>query len=136
MYLATKDLIPGKPESLFEIGYMLFKRASIFFVSAIITINGFGLCMVYFITFGGIVESIFIDILGDSRDDNGFNKILCDQTTWIIVLAIVLIPICLKKELQELHIVSTALFIAISIFMVILFIQVCVLGNDKFAINP
>ena len=57
---------------------MLFQRASIFFVSAIIAINGFGLCMVYFITFGGIVESIFVDILGENKDKNGFNKALCD----------------------------------------------------------
>ena len=52
------------------------------------------------------------------------------------MLAIVLIPICLKKELQELHIVSTALFIAISVFMFILLIQVIAIGNDKFDIDP
>lgn len=63
LYLGSKDLIPGKPESLYEIGFMLYKRASIFFISAIIAINGFGLCMVYFITFGEIVESIFLDML-------------------------------------------------------------------------
>jgi len=57
-------LIPGKPESLYEIGYMLFKRSSIFIISACLAINSLGLCMVYFIIFGktsgSIVYSLFI----------------------------------------------------------------------------
>lgn len=135
LFLSTKDLIPGKPESLFEIGYMLYKRSSIFFISTIIAINGFGLCMVYFITFSEIVESIFVDILGDNADKNKFNEILTEKTTWTIVLAFALLPVCLKKELQELHIVSTSLFVSICIFMVVLCLQVFIFGNGTFDVN-
>jgi amino acid permease len=64
LYIKSKDLIPGKPESLYEIGYMLFKRSSIFIISACLAINSLGLCMVYFIIFGktsgSIVYSLFI----------------------------------------------------------------------------
>ena len=80
LYIKTKDLIPGKPESLYEIGYMLFKRSSIFLISACLAINSLGLCMVYFIifgkTFGTICSSLFIkpeDIpKGDIDNLDGF----------------------------------------------------------------
>ena len=58
LYLKCKDLIPGKPESMFEIGYVLFKRNAIFGVSFILAIYSFGLCMVYFIIFGQTMGSI------------------------------------------------------------------------------
>lgn len=43
VYLEAKELIPGNPDSLFEIGYILFKRPSIFFICFIIVFNSFGL---------------------------------------------------------------------------------------------
>ena len=47
-----KDLVPDRPDSLYTIGYMLFGRASIFILASIFFLNGFGLCMIYFIVFG------------------------------------------------------------------------------------
>jgi len=35
IYLKTKDLIPDKPDSLFEIGYMCMGRKSIFMIATI-----------------------------------------------------------------------------------------------------
>ena len=52
LYLCTKDLIPGQPESLYEIGYMLIGRASLFIIASILIINAFGVVMIYFIVFG------------------------------------------------------------------------------------
>ena len=52
MYLSVKDLVPDKPESLYELGYMILGRGSIFFLCSIFLINSFGLCMLYFIVFG------------------------------------------------------------------------------------
>lgn len=52
LYLAGKENIPGKPESLYEIGYMVMGRNSIFLVGFIQFINAFFLCILYFIVFG------------------------------------------------------------------------------------
>jgi amino acid permease len=94
-------MIEGKPESLFEIGYMLFSRRSIFFISGIFALNAFGLCMVYFITFSEIVKSLFRDIYGVAEGETieGFAGLLCTKETWVIILACFMLPICLKKEL-------------------------------------
>ena len=61
LYLNAKDLIKGKPESMFEIGFMLYKRKSIFFIAWILVANSLGLCMVYFIIFAKIMVSLLLD---------------------------------------------------------------------------
>ena len=52
MYLYVKDIVPENPDSLYEIGYMILGRKSIFILASIFIINAFGLCMIYFIVFG------------------------------------------------------------------------------------
>ena len=52
MYLYVKDVVPENPDSLYEIGYMILGRKSIFILASIFIINAFGLCMIYFIVFG------------------------------------------------------------------------------------
>ena len=37
LYMKVKDLIPGKPESLYEIGYMLMGKSSIYIISTVIS---------------------------------------------------------------------------------------------------
>ena len=128
IYIKSKDLIPGKPESLYEIGYMLFKRSSIFIISACLAINSLGLCMVYFIIFGkttgSIYSSLFIEDIpnGDIDKLEGWEHFLTHRIPWITILAIMLLPIMVKKELQELHIVSVGLFVSILVFIFILFL--------------
>jgi amino acid permease len=62
LYLKAKDLTPGKPESIYELGYILMKRSSIFLISGILTLNGLGMCMIYFIIFGNTIGSIVASI--------------------------------------------------------------------------
>lgn len=52
LYTGAMDIIPGKPESLFEIGFTLFGRRSIFFICGIIMFNSVGLMLMYLILFG------------------------------------------------------------------------------------
>jgi amino acid permease len=71
LYLAAKDFLPGLPESLFEIGFILYKRSSIFYICAIIIVNSFGLMMIYFIVFGDTLSSL-VRNLSSSVDENSF----------------------------------------------------------------
>ena len=68
LYLKTKDLLPGKPESIFEIGYILFERKSIFVISVVLVLNSLGLVMVYFINFAKIMASLCQDIFLITED--------------------------------------------------------------------
>jgi len=52
MYLELREVMPDKPNNLYEIGFMLLGRKSIFMISFIYLINAFGLMLIYFITFG------------------------------------------------------------------------------------
>lgn len=58
LYVKSMGLVQGKPESIFEIGYILFKRNSIFAFAFILFANSFGICMVYFIIFGSTMGSL------------------------------------------------------------------------------
>ena len=63
LYLSAAEYLPGKPESLFEIGYLTFKRTSIFLISFIVWFNSFGLMIIYFILFSQTMESTVKDLL-------------------------------------------------------------------------
>ena len=121
MYLCTKDIIKGKPESFFEIGYFLFKRPSIFLISSVLVLNAFGLTMVYFITFSEIMSSFCKDLIGDG-DKPLVENWLVQKQFWVLVLAAIILPICLKREVAELHIVSVTLFASIVVFILIIFL--------------
>jgi len=137
LYLKCKDLIPGKPESLFEIGYILFKRNAIFGISFILALYSLGLCMVYFIIFGEtmgrIVGSLSYGLDKDIDTLTGSAHFFTHRTPFIIGLAVLQLPVMIKKELQELHIVGVGLFTAIMIFVVGLFFQLVIFGSHEFA---
>ena len=63
-FLYIIEIIPSHPDNLYEIGYILFGRGSIFFLSSMICINTVGICMIYFIVFGdtaGALAASFTD---------------------------------------------------------------------------
>ena len=55
--LHTKDLTPRKYESLYEIGYILMGRWSIFIICAVLFMTNFGTVVLYFIIFGDTLGS-------------------------------------------------------------------------------
>lgn len=69
LYLAGKDIVPDKPESLYEIGYMTLGRNSIFMCGFIQFINSFGLMLVYFIIFGDTSAQLVANIANDGVMD-------------------------------------------------------------------
>ena len=44
-----------------------------------------------------------------------------------------MLPICLQKDIQELHFVSTTLFLALLTFIIIVFLQLMIFGPNEFS---
>lgn len=120
LYLGIKDAVPGQPESLYEIGYMLIGRKSIFIIGGILFVNSLGACMIYFITFGdtmGQLVATFFD--GASLDSEWY----CSRYFYVLILAALLTVVVLKKELAELEWISIVLFASLGLFIIMNFIQ-------------
>ena len=130
LYLRAIEYLPGKPESMFEIGYLLFRRTGIFIVAFVVIFNSFGLILIYFITFGDTAHKIFHDVrrLSGHNDDN----IWTAKATYIIILTACLTPVALLKELQELKLLSYTLMGIVIAFIILTFIQLCTEGVTKF----
>ena len=136
IYLKTKDLIPGKPESMFEIGYYVLGRTSVFLISIVIFLTSFGICIVMFILVGKTMASLTKDIFTLSESSNWFGRLTIKNEFWSIFLGFCLSPIMLRKELKEMHAVSMALFLAVCILIITLFVQLCTFGFIKTSEEP
>lgn len=84
-----------------------------------IALQTLGIIMAYLIVFSDIMGSLVTDLFGFTARDPGFTKVLASREFWVIFIALVTLPICLKKELQEMHLVSVGLFFATLLFTVI-----------------
>ena len=69
LYLKAKDYLPGEPQSIFEMGYILFGRQSIFWISGILIFNSIGLMLIYFMVFSDTLKSLIIDLTSITSDD-------------------------------------------------------------------
>ena len=114
----AKDIVPGKLESLYEIGYMLIGRKSIYIISLANFVLAFGLMMIYFIVFGDIMGSMMTQLVFDDPKDKG--SFVTSRPCYVIMLGILLFPVCIKKEIKELTTTSIILFTGIFSFIFIL----------------
>lgn len=126
-------MLPGNPESLYEIGFILFKRKSIFIISSIQFFCSFGMVILYFVLIGNSSFTLWRDILDLNDDASDLTKLLTSKQFTVLLVSLILLSIVLKRELQELHIVSLTLFFAILCFIVILIIQLLVFHAGHFA---
>ena len=101
---------------------MVLGRSSIFILASIFFFNALGLCMIYFMVFGDTLGQLAASFSDNYHlDDIWYTSRYC----YTIPLAVILLPVVLKKELAELTWVSYVLFSSITIFVVLNFIQVC-----------
>lgn len=113
LYLAGKDIVPDKPDSLYEIGYMVIGRNAIYMISSIQFLNSFGLMLVYFILFGDTSAQLVANVFNDGNMTIWW----CERFFYVLLLGAVLMPVILKKELAELEILSWILFGSIGLFI-------------------
>ena len=124
LYLRVKDLAPTYVESLYELGFVTMGVASIYLISSLVLISGIGCIMIYFIVFSNISASLAESALGP--DSKSF---LTERTVYVVLLAILMFPLCMKKMLAEMKIVSLLLFLAIGIFIFLFLVQLIFMGS-------
>jgi len=108
-------MIPGKPNSLYEIGYMLQGRKAVFLVGFIQFIHSFGLMLIYNIVFSDTAAQLVGGfctppvLLGEAW--------YTSRWFYVLLLAVGMFPIIVKKEIDELEWLATSLGIAIVVFL-------------------
>ena len=94
---------------------MVAGRMSIYWISAIIMLVSFGLMMIYFIVFGDTFKTVVMALSAAITHTNFLGQRGC----YVILIWIILLPLALKKELQELKIISYILFISLFGFILV-----------------
>jgi amino acid permease len=129
LYLKAREMCPNKPESMYEQGFTLMGKSSIYLIAFLTFIQTFGLIIIFFQILGGTMAQFFTNIFWSDvlPEDKNFGM---DKACWIIVMTILLLPTVLMKELAELKIVSISLFSSVLSFVIILTIQLISRGNE------
>ena len=79
--------------------------------------NSAGCMLIYFIVFAETLKSLIIDSTNTNENDF-FGK----RQAYVILLAIILTPLILKKEMQEFKIISILLFVSLFSFIILIVI--------------
>ena len=84
--------------------------------------------LIYFIVFGDTLGSLIQNLNSNVGPDDFFGQ----RKAYVIFLSFALIPLILKKELQELKIISVFLFISIFTFILLTIYQLAEHGVKNF----
>ena len=116
LYLKARDFSPANPKSMYDMGYQLLGRASIFWISTITVVISFGLLIIYLSVFGDIAKTIFTNMFlkDDSLSQSSYGT---KRSTYVILISVLITPFIMKKQMAELHIVSMTLFTACIMFV-------------------
>ena len=98
---------------------MIYGRGSIFFLCSIFFFNGIGLCMLYFIVFGDTFATFIASLVGETLWSVWYTH----RYIYSLPLAVLLLPVVLKKELAEFAWISYVLFVSLGLFIVTNFIE-------------
>lgn len=89
MYLTAKDIIKSKPQSIFEIGYILFGRGMIYFNGLMLMLLGLGLDIIYYIVAGKIMKSVVRDLAELNDSPLSENSIFNGKSLYIVILSVI-----------------------------------------------
>lgn len=110
-------LIPGKPESYYEIGYLLLGRKSIFYISSMVFFLCLGLMMIYLIFLGDIAASLMKQLVLEESYEGMFSR----PAVYIFIIWAVNLPFSVKKEVKELKGMSLLMIACLCLFLLIIY---------------
>mmetsp|Transcript_28021 Transcript_28021/g.27856 ORF Transcript_28021/g.27856 Transcript_28021/m.27856 type:complete len:180 (-) Transcript_28021:863-1402(-) len=110
-----------------EQGYICFGRFSLYLINFLQIIAFVLTPVAYFIIFANLLRSFFNEIKW--VHDHSQN-VIGSQWLSVLLLAVVLLPMIIKKKIEELKIAGVILFIGVSMFIVLLFLLKVIDGSE------
>ena len=104
-----------------EQAYYCFGKASIIIVNIFVLIAFGILPIAYFNVFADLIAGLVGDwFYGDLTKDEKEKEFLCTKLPWVLIDALFLVYLVLKKQMAELKIASVILFIGVIAFLICL----------------
>jgi len=100
LYMKARDMF--EVESFSDLCYMCFGRKSVYLINIMVAFIIFGIMILYLILFSKICISLFADTKTPIDQQSFFMKILSYKTTYVLTVAIISIPIMLKRSITQL----------------------------------
>ena len=116
LYIESRHKMPWRVDSMYEMGFILSGRKSIFIISFIIFFMCFGVSMIYFILVGNLSSRVVLSFFPDAKE-----TFFAQRYFYECLLGVGLLPIIMKKELKEMKLASLILFYSVIVFTVLLF---------------
>lgn len=129
LYMALRNLVPDNPNSLYEIGYILLGRKSIFLNALTCVVMSFCLILIYLIVISSTCASLISGFMHDSNGEFWYSQ----RYVYVLFIGFILTIVVIKKDLAELEWLATLLFISIGIF--ILMSLVLLLFDPRFSVE-
>jgi amino acid permease len=112
LLLGAQQNVPIQTNSIFELGYIVKGKLTIYLYGFLLILFSFGLMLIYFIVFGevaaGCIKSLFYP-----ETDNFLTNKVC----YILILGIGLFYPIAQKELKKITALSVILFVSIAIII-------------------
>ena len=102
LYVKTKELMPYKSNSIWEVAYIMFGRSSLFVNCGTMFANSWSICVVSYIVIADTISSIFhMELLtGDKQvyETPHWQQALCHRSTILAIAGFICLLLIFKRE--------------------------------------
>jgi amino acid permease len=107
-------MLPGKPTSLFEIGFIAVGRRGIYANALNNLVNSTCLTIIYFIVFSETSAQFVGSFFGRTLGEVWYSS----KAFYVLSLSVLLFPVVMKKQLAEFKWLGTLMFASVTIFLI------------------
>ena len=126
LYLKAKLMCPVPVMTLYELGYLSLGGKAVYLVAITALLSNAGCVIIYLLIYRDLVTSLSIQVFKLDSD-----SLFASKPFWVILLAIGLIPIVLKKVVSEFKVMAYLLFISLILFTLIFYNHLHQQGSFK-----